>query len=58
MKVERKTNKDMLAALLQCTLEDRQRVARLNIIAWVWTIIIHWQSDKSLSQGPKERLDP
>ena len=42
MKVGRKKKKDMLTAFLQCTLEDRQGLMRLNIIAGVWTSIINW----------------
>ena len=37
MKVEREKKKSMLAAFLQCTLEDRQGLTRLNIIAQTWT---------------------
>ena len=32
----------MLTAFLQCTLEDRQGLTRLNIIAQAWTSIKHW----------------
>ena len=42
MKVERKKEKSMLTAFLQYTLEDRQGLKRLNIIAQAWTSIIHW----------------
>ena len=42
MKVERKKEKSMLTAFLQYTLEDRQGLMRLNIIAQAWTSIIPW----------------
>ena len=42
MKVERKKEKSMLTVFLQYTLEDRQGLTRLNIIAQAWTSIIHW----------------
>ena len=32
----------MLTVFLQYTLEDRQGLTRLNIIAQAWTSIIHW----------------
>ena len=51
MKVEKKKEKSMLTAFLQYTLEDRQGLVRLNIIAQAWTNIIHWFTSIK-SSGP------